>query len=242
MLIPVLYFLVVLDVMAQFNDGSIAFINLHRETICKTARLVNIPPESIAGVIIAEKTLNHGLLDDMQDVYISYLVNNKNVIWWNDWAASSEQIAKNIMHIRLISNKWPIELSKNGYVISIGMAQITPRTAIHACNKMNHIISACKGSVKSIVSNLLVTKKAIEIAAAIIAFEKLEHIKITSEPSVINLALLGTLYNLGGDYYRKTFLSKFNTQYNMFGRWVENNEIILKTHLKCDAYNFVVTK
>ncbi len=235
--ILLLLILIPLNTQAGFDEDSVRYLTLYRKKICDTAALTGIPPESLAGVIVAERTLNNGLFDNMQNVFVGHLLKAYNNTWWEEWAKSSETLATEMMNLRLISNKWPLELSKNGYVMSVGPAQITPRTAIRACEAIDSDVEACRGGVKGIVSNLLDFNRSIELAAAVLVYESLEYNKNAETVEVLPLALLGTLYNIGGEYYSKTFVTKFNTTTNSFGKWIERNAELLKKSLKCNYEN-----
>jgi hypothetical protein len=93
-----------------------------------------VPPEVTAGVFIAEELLNRGAVDITQDTLFHFLVRSRDDNWWTHWALDAMELADRAEDARMVSNKWPLNIVKTGIVFSIGPAQITPRTVLHACS------------------------------------------------------------------------------------------------------------
>jgi hypothetical protein len=135
--------------------------------------------------------------------------------------------------VRLVSNKWPLEVISTGIVFSIGPAQITPLTALKACSYTQPRPSICAKGVRSLVKELLTQAGSIEIAALVLRYEYLIHMKSTGKEISCNLGVWSTLYNYGGAYYRKAALGQMSLV-NRFGRWVESHSESIKAALACE--------
>lgn len=221
------------NIKIDLKATPIHVISLYDKILCQLSSKLQISSQVVAGVIIAEWHLNYGVIDKIQDIYISKLLQLYETTWWDQWALKSEAIAISALQVRRYSNKWPIELVKSGYVMSIGFAQITPRTAIHACKQLRNQVEACNGGARYIVEGLLDNKRSIELATAVLHFEAQEHMKETGIDSKNDLALLATIYNIGGDFYRSSYLPQKKSKYNAFGNWIYKNENVLSSLFSC---------
>jgi hypothetical protein len=204
-----------------------------RKLFCRAGHQYKVPPELVAGVFLAENVLNRGWKDRAQDAIFQFLVDNRDEKWWSQWADEAMAMADRDEEIRLMSNKWPVELVSTGIVFSIGPAQITPRTALTACLQAQPRPSICEGGVRSLVKRLLSQAGSIEIAALVLQYEYLQHFEVTGKEISCNLGAWSTLYNYGGAYYRKASLSQA-TLVNRFSQWVESHSKSIRIQLACE--------
>lgn len=210
----------------ELSETSLAI--LKTLPFCKSGR-ADVPPEMIAGVVIAENQLNRGIKDTLQDTLFEALLKYHDEGWWSTWHDRSSALARNADAARLSSNKWSADVVATGFVFSIGPAQITPRTAFIACGNVTNPPAVCLGSAKQLVNNLLEKGGAVELAAVILSSEASTHMKLSGIDVSREPALWATLYNLGGDYFRANHRVKSNS----FGIWVANHMNKIREILDC---------
>jgi hypothetical protein len=138
--------------------------------------------------------------------------------------------------LRLQSNRWPVDLVATGLVVSIGPAQITPRTAILACAAVVPRPDACGRGVKDLVESLLEETKSLNVVALVLRYEATNHLKITGDDVTLDIGQWATIYNVGGNYFRKNQNGKVGTA-NRFGQWVASEASAIRDALNKAAYS-----
>ncbi len=162
-----------------------------------SAAQLYLPSPSVK-YIVAENRANRGIKDELEDAAFRFLLKEKDDEWWERWAANNMQMAEAAEEPHLISNKWPVELIATGLVVSIGPAQITPRTALRACQALRDK-PICEGGAKSLVSQMLDAVASIKVAAAVLRFEANEEMRLTGKDVSDDFAVWATIYNVGGE-------------------------------------------
>ncbi|MBM3576658.1 MAG: DUF1402 family protein [Alphaproteobacteria bacterium] len=201
-----------------------------RGLICSIALSQRVPPELVAGVILAENHLNKNWIDTIQDALFRGILKYHDIDWWSRWAEYSMALTARDQSLRLSTNKWSERVVATGLVFSIGPAQITPRTALTACYNVSNPPALCKKNVKAIIAGLLEYDGAIVLASVILRFEAESHKMNTGKDVSNNLGLWATLYNAGGDYLRHENKDKTS---NNFGMWIELNANDIARLLAC---------
>jgi hypothetical protein len=202
-----------------------------RKLACAASQSMGVPPEIIEGVILAENVLNRGWIDDAQDAMVRFFLIHRDEGWWEKWAEEGARMAAASIEARRLSNKWPTTLILSGYVTSIGLAQITPRTAIIACASKR---KSCPTTPKQLLEYLLDPAGAAAIAAVVLdheaeQFRRWRNMDVRQDPG-----LWATLYNAGGDFIAARTGLGAPLPVNAFGRWVA--ERVAQTHgsFHCD--------
>jgi hypothetical protein len=188
-------------------------------TGCSAASALGIPDYMPASVMAAEKILNMGLKDSIEDQFLRIRLSDKDVQWWDRWAAQAEVEAASAVTLRAKFGKWPASAALTGYVLSYGPAQITPFAALPACRNEGRMLNACRGGVRKIISNLLEKDSASAIAAAVLAHERTTYCElIYAKSCAFDATMLANLYNYGAAIY---FLDHGQSVVkNRFSEWV----------------------
>jgi hypothetical protein len=204
---------------------------LNQIPFCEAGSTFGVPPEIVAGVILAEDLLNRSAVDIAQDTIFRILLNTRDENWWTRWAADAMRLADDAEDLHIVSNKWPPYVVSSGVVMSIGPAQITPRTALRACAYLNQAASLCKEGPRFLIRRMLDELGAPDVAAMVLRFERDAHAASVGIDLSSDVGRWATAYNFGGDYYRRAFAHQFPT--NAFGRWVASNVDKIRVHLSC---------
>jgi hypothetical protein len=199
---------------------------------CRVGKQFDVPPELVAGVFLVENLFMRGLVDTAQDAIFSFLVDHRDGKWWDRWADDAMLLADEFEDVRLVSNKWPPRVVGTGIVFSIGPAQITPRTALRSCRSLQNAPSICGSGTKYLISQLLTDDGAAEAAAMVLRFERLMQKSEAKIDVFGDLGRWATIYNVGGDFYRKAFVG--GAQVNTFGRRVSANTEDFRKALTCE--------
>lgn len=208
------------DLQAQGPEPAIAEFEAQvRKVACAASRTVRVPPEIIEGVILAEDVLNRSWVDNAQDAIVRFFLEHRDEGWWEKWAADSEQLAAQSFEARRLANKWPTTLVLSGYVTSLGLAQITPRTALMACAYMGKR-EPCPATPRQIVTRLLDPFGAAEIAAVVLDYEADRYKAVQNVDVRQDGAMWATLYNAGGDFIAAKAPRGAPVPINAFGWWV----------------------
>jgi hypothetical protein len=210
---------------------------LSRVPYCDIARRYRVPPELLAGVILAENALNRDWKDTAQDVIFRFLVDHRDELWWSRWREQAMQLADLSENEHLAFNKWPLEVVTSGVVFSIGPAQITPRTAIQACAQTETSNEHCSSGTRALIQALLDDTASTELAAMILDYERRGQLKVTSEDVSCDIAAWSTLYNYGGGSYRKAAPGGTRLV-NAFGNWVHIRASSIHQSLACDSSDY----
>lgn len=195
----------------------------HAGSVCSAAAMFAVDAPLIVGVVLAENELNAGAGDAVQAAYVKGLLAAQDEDWFRRWKARNEQSAQQSMPVRLLSNKWPAELWASGYVQSYGPAQVTPRTAIAACEHLQTQVPVCRKSPKQVVRAMVEVPSFLYMVAAILRHE------IESAPRQLaarvraDHALWATLYNVGGEYFFATYIRRYGMKPNRFGAFVRGS-------------------
>ncbi len=221
------------DVIPPLIQSSKEFLVTHNKELCQASDTTNVPAELLAGVIITEAELNRGITDRVQDLRLKTMLLTKPERWWNKWKIDGEVLANNSSELRLLSNKWPIELWKTGYVQSFGSAQITPRTAFKACHEYINDFSVCKSGVKGIVKSISDDPSSFLIASIILKYEKEKYLLLFPKSLDVDVGVWATMYNVGWDYYHLTYIPRWGNTANNFGKHVSSRLLSIQKILKC---------
>lgn len=214
------------------SDRSLDFIEENRQYLCSAATKSNVPSALLAGVIVAETELNRSLADRLQDTMLLGFLRFKDAQWWEQWNLTGKDLANKSAKYRAHSNKWPIELWRTGYVQTFGSAQISPRTAIIACNKLKLQYEECRLGIKGIVTQITKDPDSFIIAGIVLNYEKMEYQKKTKQ-ELNNIGVWATTYNLGSDYMIPLSSNVPRIRENSFGKFVHQNFSIIKRLLHC---------
>lgn len=215
------------------EENGWSFLRKYRKDICNAAEELKIDSRVLGGVLVAEIELNKNIIDSAQNLYFKTLVKNKNYEWWRQWHKYWSHQAKLSESMRHMSNKWPAELWMSGYVQSFGPAQITPRTVFRACKSLADQCTLCNNNTKDLMNNLLSIPEAFYLSAAILRFELDEFKKESGENLSTNIDLWATVYNVGGDYFWRSYYSRYKMQPNNFGIWISENIPKIDKILSC---------
>ena len=177
-----------------------AFIQRHRADIATASLRSGVPAAAIAGVIVAESTLNRNLVDRAQDAWLATQLALHGDVWWDDWARTWSRETERAAGARWVGNKWPVSVIASGYVMSFGAAQIQPRTALRACAGVTAAVPACTGGTKTLLHALLDEATSIGLAALVLQFEAVQWRDRTGRDVRADIAFLATLYSSGGEY------------------------------------------
>jgi hypothetical protein len=209
---------------------TIRILFSERDQICRASERFKVQSGLVAGVFFAERVLNRSVIDNLQDRWMSSLVQSQDKVWWENWAKQGDVEASSAEQLRRLGNKWPIDLVEIGYVMSIGPLQITPRTAMRMCRRNEMKLDLCQGGIRAIVERLLSVKIAFEFGAAVIRSEwNAYHGR---ETMIHNIGLAATLYNMGEDYFAARYGTD-STFTNTFGRWIADRSSTLEAFLDC---------
>jgi hypothetical protein len=200
---------------------------------CHAGHFYAVPPELVAGVFLFENHINRSIKDSIQDAAFGLLLENTDEDWWVRWAESAAKRAHSARHAHLLSNKWPAEVVATGFVVSIGPAQITPRTAIAACAKSVPQRPVCGGGIKKLIASLLRDTESIELVSLVLSYERDEHWNFTGVDPSRDIGVWATLYNLGGDYFRARYRDQKEYEVSRLGRWVRDFRNIIAEGLRC---------
>jgi hypothetical protein len=221
---------------SPLNVNGAAYARLTQVPFCEAGARFEVPPEIVAGVVLAEEMLNRSAVDSAQDTIFQILVRTRDENWWAQWAVDAMKVADNAEGVRVLSNKWPPHVISSGVVVSIGPAQITPRTALRACAYLKDAPSVCKEGTRSLIRQLLDDAAAADVAAMVLRFEQEAHVASVGIDLSRDVGRWATAYNFGGDYYRRAFQGKFPI--NSFGRWVASNVDEIRIRLSCPEGRF----
>ncbi len=202
---------------------------------CAVAREYGVPVEVLAGVVLAEKQLNRQLFDAVQDEIFKIMLWIFGDRWWDHWANRSLDLAAQNENERLSAPEWSPLVKATGITFSIGPAQITPRTALAACEQMGRESPVCAGSTKSLIAALMSPEKSLEVAAVVLKAEQRNQLRLTGLDVTDSPGKWATLYNFGGDIFRSLFAGELDRGPNSFGRWVDHNAAQIRALTSCAA-------
>ena len=187
---------------------------------CVLARSLKVPDNLAIGLAVAEQALNVSTKDRVEDVFLRTALAVHEAAWWDTWAARSEDVAGRHVDDRARMGRWPSSSQMNGYVISFGPAQITPRTVLTACRD-RPTLAVCKGGTRAIISRLLRTDTALEMGTIVISAEQDRYCKLANiKTCVLDTIMLANLYNYGSDIYFLNYRDRRHL--TSFSRYVEN--------------------
>jgi hypothetical protein len=205
---------------------------LSKLPFCEVGKRLLVPPEVIAGVFLFENQINRGFKDAVQDSAFRILLASSDDRWWPIWAKRTMEMADRAEPLRLQSNRWPVDLVATGLVVSIGPAQVTPRTALLACDAIVPRADVCGRGVRDLIESLLDETKSLNVVALVLRYEAIDHLKITGDDVSLDIGQWATIYNVGGNYFRRNQNGKV-AKANRFGQWVASEASALRDALKC---------
>jgi hypothetical protein len=204
---------------------------------CEVARNVGVPAELVAGVFFFENRINRNVKDTVQDTAFRIMLKGLSKEWWDEWASKSMTLASSRESATAQANRWPAEVAATGLVISLGPAQITPRTALLACKgetllreASSPLYTICEAGVRNLIESILDERKSIELSALILRYEAHNHYALTGTSVIGDLGTWATLYNRGGYYYRN---GKNSGSLTKLGGWVAENRVSLRELVNC---------
>lgn len=209
------------------TNSALSFPYTHDLTLSTSASEFNVPSQVIVGVIVAEETLNRSFVDTSQDYLFRLLLSEKSDRWWEEWRKVWASRSKEAQKFSLRSNKWPVDLIRSGYVVSLGPSQLTPRTVFRACEYGQSRATICSSSTKDLLLGILDEETSIILTAMVIDYEATRWENYFETSIRADYAMLATLYSMGFDYYRVTYENqgKDVLHYNHFGEWVRQNQL-----------------
>jgi hypothetical protein len=214
------------------------FLCANRGLILQTSERFQLPAEAIAGVISAEMTLNHGLKDDVEDAFLTGLLVAKNSAWWRSWYAHCNAEAERATVIHNSTGKWPATLILEGYVVSFGPAQITPRTLFQALKAAGEFDFESPRFVKDSISGLLDAEHSVRYVALILNFELSKFSGWTPAVLPRHLGVLGTLYSFGGDRFCSAVEKPLSSvPVYTFGSWIQEHSQEIHSYLSFSQQN-----
>ena len=219
----------------DLQDHSVTYINNYKKDICQAASHTNVPPALLAGVIIAEAELNRSLTDRIQDAMLVRMLKITDIAWWDQWQKQGELLARKSKESRSISNKWPIELWRTGYVQTFGSPQIAPRTAILACKNLEKKYGVCRDSIRSIIENISKDPESFLIAAIVLDNERKQYQNSYDVDLSESIGEWATIYNVGSDFIIMSHSTDHQIKPNRFGRHVLKNYSYIDQLLKCGS-------
>jgi hypothetical protein len=215
-----------------------AFIHTYRACFLRVANKHGIDVLAIAGVIAAEQTLNRNFKDTVQDTFLEYELATRPAAFWEPWRIRCRDISESATEMFVKTGKWPQELVRNGYVMSFGPAQITPRTLFSAFERTG---IRDFPATEEVMAGLLKPHVSIEYAAIILKAEGSDLKSWNSHDSSKYLGQLGTLYSCGSLRILRAkggrALHLSDIPVNPFGRWMESNRDQLRRLLSEDLVN-----
>jgi hypothetical protein len=218
---------------ASADCPAVAFIQRHRADISAMALRSGVPAAAIAGVIIAESTLNRNLADRAQDAWLATQLALHGDAWWDDWARTWSRETERAAGARWVGNKWPVSVIASGFVMSFGAAQIQPRTALRACAGATAKVPACAGGTKALMRALLDEAASIGLAALVLQFEALQWRDRTGRDVRADFGFLVTLYSSGGEYVYAS-QGAAGRKPNRMGAWLQPRlqqiSLLLQSH------------
>lgn len=170
----------------------------------------NLDPFLIRAILEVEGE-NTGTVDRVQDFLLKSALTRHDSTWWEIWAARNDSIARRYFALRGSTGKWPVVLYSSLYVVSIGPAQITPRTILDICRKQE-----MKMGVKETLCDLLDEDACIELLCIVLRYETSRF--RPADDIFARPELQATLYNYGSDLYEYHF--GHSAVVNDFGRRV----------------------
>jgi hypothetical protein len=227
---------------AEFPSGQVRLSEstravLQRLPFCSVAKEFGVPVGLLAGVYLFENQINRGPKDTVQDGVFSILLAFRDGEWWRAWASAAMALADSGQDARLLSNKWSIDVISTGLVFSVGPAQITPRTALLACDALGSETRICKGGVKEIIASLLDESNAVRMAALVLKYEFAMQKRLAKDDVSVDIATWATIYNVGGEYFRGRGPNGVGSNTNVFGRWVGEHFDALSHNVRCDCHD-----
>jgi hypothetical protein len=210
--------------------------DLTRHRICTASLLTETPEELIRGIVEGEQAINGGSTRRIQNITFEALLKMGSPAFWEDWRKRNELVAHASASVRLASNKWPAELWTSGYVQSFGPGQITPRTAFLACGNNEGRYAMCRLPTDGMLRALVGPSTAYVMVGIVFAYEREEMLRVKGVDLRENPIMWATVYNVGGDYFRATYESRWGYTPNILGRWVGKHSGNFKNQLRCESY------
>lgn len=222
---------------AALKFDNVEFLQGQNGAVEKMYEIFHIPKCVVYGVIIGEQTLNVGIDDNLQDLYFKYLLETKDDQWWSQWLETNLLIEIKALQYRNLSNRWPMELVKSGYVVSFGVAQLTPRTVLSACKESTENLALCSGKTKEIIGRIFEINSAIQLVSVVLNYEAIKLEEATNYSIKEDVGRLASAYSAGSEYFlRYNILHNALPEPNYFGKWVQDNAYFINRHfnLKCE--------
>ena len=206
---------------------------LERLPYCVVSRRYGVSPEVLAGVVLAEKQLNRDWTDRLQDGVFTVLLALRSERGWQEWAHEALARADRSIKERARSRSWPSDVVWTGVIFSLGPAQITPRTAFHACRNATAPPDWC-ATPRRLIEALMDETRSLEVAALVLVDERKRHLAETQVDVGGRPGQWATLYNFGGEIFRTRFRDQPDRPANGFGRWIDHHSAFIASALHCN--------
>jgi hypothetical protein len=76
------------------------------------------------------------------------------------------------------------------------------------------------------------------MAAMVLRFEADEHLRLMHEDLSTQPGHWAMIYNVGGDYFRRTYKFAHTVRANRFGRWVSERKSDIQGILRCSVGDY----
>ncbi len=200
---------------AGAEDRSLGRDGLKIDIFCAAARTHNVPVDLLRAVWLVENT-TIGIKDSFQTALFELMTANLTEIWWNRWWQQLQSATTRSHETFVRQGKWAIDVIQLGGVFSIGPAQITPLTALRACEHDRIEGKECSTSVRELLASMLTLPGSIDAAARVLGYERQFHRQEAGEDIASNWEEWATLYNFGGPRFRNYYAARGGQRVNTF--------------------------
>lgn len=180
----------------EIDSSALQDIRTNISSIKYQAKLYNITPEAIAGIIIAERSLNKSPANQFEEYYVQQFFLNKSESYLSKLAdATKKSVAKRILEGES-QQEFKFRL-KHGLIWTIGLCQISIIKALEIDSLISRTNNQLKRTVKENIECLLEPSCNIKYCAFELSSIRDKYKKEAGLDISQNVAILCTLYNVG---------------------------------------------
>lgn len=208
----------------------------HGKTILRLSKEYDICPTAIAGIILAENTLNSKIANYFEEYLVKTKILSKKGAYLDRLATATELETANRRLAGESLHDFNFRLN-TGLIWTIGICQMSIMRAINLEEELFLIEKRQKKSTREVIKSLLNPEESIKYCAFELAKSRDIYRKVGKDISY-NPAILASLYNIGNvEELASKYLNHSNKTPtpNNFGKFVSHHSIAIDSLLSLSA-------
>lgn len=192
---------------SPLSEDARAWLSVHRQSVGEIARLFNVTPVALGGIVAAEETLLVGRVDAIGEDLLKAVFASLRDRDLERWITDQEETFQREPSLR---SGQGIAGLRNPYLWTLGPAQVSLRLALRYEPVVARHLGRPERDAKQVMQAVTTMPGNLEYAAALLATAQRAYAETARMDISQNAGLLATLYHLGSPTVRARRLAEAN--------------------------------